>query len=50
MPLSPLVSVEVPAVSVAVQNRLNGLARAFPFLAVHDCTNEANHGIISRRI
>jgi len=49
MPLSPLVSAEVPAVtlSVAVQDLLSDLAK--PFLAVHDCTSEPNHGINSRR-
>jgi hypothetical protein len=46
MPLSPLVSVEVPAaVSVAVQDLLSGLAQPFP----HDCTSEQNDGINSRR-
>jgi hypothetical protein len=49
MPLSPLVSAEVPAVSVAVQDLLNGLAQAFPF-ALHYSANETNQGIISRRI
>jgi hypothetical protein len=47
MPLSPLVSVEVPTVSVAVQDLLSG--RAQPFLAVLDCTSEPNHRINSRR-
>ena len=45
MPLSPLVSAEVPAVSVADQDLLSGLARPFP----PDCTNEPNHGIDPRR-
>ncbi len=45
MPLSPLVSVEVPEVGVAVQDLLSGLAP--PFLP--DCTSERNHRIDSRR-
>jgi hypothetical protein len=45
MPLSPLVSAEVPAVTVAVQDLLSGLAQPFP----HDCTSEPNHPIDSRR-
>jgi len=45
MPLSPLVSAEVPAVSVADQDLLSGLAQPFP----PDCTNEPNHGIDPRR-
>jgi hypothetical protein len=47
MPLSPLVSAEVPAVAlnVAVQDLLSGLAQPFP----PDCTSEPNHGIDSRR-
>jgi hypothetical protein len=35
MPPSPLVSADVPAVSVAVQDLLSGLAQPFSFLAVH---------------
>jgi hypothetical protein len=35
MPLSPLVSVEVPAVSVAVQDLLGGPTQPFSFLAIH---------------
>ena len=35
MPLSPLVSAEVPALSIAVQDLLSGLAQPFSFLAVH---------------
>ena len=47
MPLSPLVSAEVPAVAltVAVQDLLSGLPPPFP----SDCTSEPNHGIDSRR-
>jgi hypothetical protein len=47
MPLSPLVSADVPAVAltVAVQDLLRGLAQPFP----PDGTNEPNHGIDSRR-
>jgi len=47
MPLSPLVSTEVPAValSVAVQDLLSGPAQPFP----PDCASEPNHGIDSRR-
>ena len=52
MPLSPLVSTEVPAVAlpavamtVAVQDLLSGLPPPFP----SDCTSEPNHGIDSRR-
>jgi hypothetical protein len=47
MPLSPLVSAEVPAValSVAVQDLLSGPAQ--PFLP--DCTSEPNHRVNSRR-
>lgn len=49
MPLSPLVSAEVPAVSVAVQDPLSGLAHhPFPFLAIHR-TSEPNHRVNSRR-
>jgi len=48
MPLSPLVSVAVPAVSVAVQDLLSRLAQPFSFLAVHR-TSEPNHGN-SRRV
>jgi hypothetical protein len=48
MPLSPLVSAEVPAVNVAVQALLSGLPPPFPFLAVHR-TSEPNHPIDSRR-
>ena len=44
MPLSPLVSAEVPAISVAVQDLLSGLALPLP----PDCT-EPNHPIDSRR-
>jgi len=33
--LPPPVLAEVPAVSVAVQDRLSGLAQPFSFLAVH---------------
>jgi hypothetical protein len=46
MPLSPLVSAEVPA--VAVQDPLSGLAQPFPFLAIHR-TSEPNHRNNSRR-
>ena len=35
MPLSPLVSADVPAVSIAVQHLLSGLAQPFSFLNVH---------------
>ena len=47
MPLSPLVSAEVPAVAlnVAVQDLLSGPAQPFP----PDCTTEPNYGIDSRR-
>jgi hypothetical protein len=47
MPLSPLVSAEVPAVAltVVVQDLLSGLAPPFP----PDCTIEPNHEINSRR-
>jgi hypothetical protein len=45
MPLSPLVSGEMPMVSVAVQDLLSGLAQPFP----PDCTREPNHRINSRR-
>jgi hypothetical protein len=45
MPLSPLVSAEVPVVSVAVQDLLSGPAQPFP----PDCTSEPNRGINSRR-
>ena len=52
MPLSPLVSTEVPAVAlpavamtVAVQDLLSGLATPFP----PDCTSEPNHRSDSRR-
>jgi len=45
MPLSPLVSAAVPAVSVAVQDLLSGLAQPFP----PDCTSEPIHEINSRR-
>ena len=40
MPLSPLVSAEVPAVAltVAVQDLLSGLAQPFPFLSLHQRT------------
>ena len=48
MPLSPLVSAEVPAVRVAVQDPLSGLAQPFPFLAIHR-TSEPNHRVSSRR-
>lgn len=48
MPLSPLVSAEVPAVTVAVQDPLSGLAQPFPFLAIHR-TSEPNHRVNSRR-
>jgi hypothetical protein len=48
MPLSPLVSSEVPAVSVAVQDPLGGLPQPFPFLAIHR-TSEPNHRVHSRR-
>jgi hypothetical protein len=48
MPLSPLVSAELPAVGVAVQDALNGLAQPFPFLAIHR-TSEPNHRVHSRR-
>ena len=48
MPLSPLVSAEVPAVGVAVQDRLSGLPPPFSCLAVHR-TSEPNHAINSRR-
>jgi hypothetical protein len=49
MPLSPLVSAEVPAVSVAVQDPLSGLAHhPFPFLAIHR-TSVPNHRVNSRR-
>jgi hypothetical protein len=48
MPLSPLVSAEVPAVSVAVQDLLSRLAQPFSFPAVHR-TSEPNHGFNSRR-
>jgi hypothetical protein len=48
MPLSPLVSAEVPAVRVAVQDPLSGLAQPFPFLAIHR-TGEPNHRVNSRR-
>jgi hypothetical protein len=47
-PLSPLVSAEVPAVSVAVQDPLSGLAQPFPFLAIHR-TGEPNRRVNSRR-
>jgi hypothetical protein len=47
MPLSLLVSAEVPAValSVAVQDLLSGAAQPFP----SDCTSEPNRGVNSRR-
>jgi len=47
MPLSPVVSAEVPAValSVAVQDLQSGRAQPFP----PACTSEPNHGIDSRR-
>ncbi len=45
MPLSPLVSAEVPMVNVAVQDLLSGLAQPFP----PDCTSEPNYRINSRR-
>ena len=45
MPLSPLVSAEVPAISVAVQDLLSGLA--LPLSS--DRTIEPNHPIDSRR-
>jgi hypothetical protein len=47
MPVSPLVSAEVPAVAlrVAVQDLLSGPAQPFP----SECTSEPNHGIDSRR-
>jgi hypothetical protein len=47
MPLSPLVSAEVPAVAltVAVQDLLSGPAPPF----TPDCTSEPNRGINSRR-
>jgi hypothetical protein len=48
MPLSPLVSAELPAVGVAVQDALSGLAQPFPFLAIHR-TSEPNHRVHSRR-
>jgi hypothetical protein len=50
MPLSPLVSAEVPAVAlnVAGQDPLSGLPPPFSFLAVHR-TGEPNRGINSRR-
>jgi hypothetical protein len=48
MPLSPLVSAEVPAVSVAVQDPLSGLAQPFPFLAIHR-SSEPSHMVDSRR-
>jgi hypothetical protein len=48
MPLSPLVSAEVPAVTVAVQDPLSGLAQPFPFLAIHRMS-EPNHRVNSRR-
>ena len=48
MPLSPLVSAEVPAVGVAVQDPLSGLEQPFPFLATHR-TSEPNHRVNSRR-
>lgn len=48
MPLSPLVSAEVPAVGVAVQDPLSGLEQPFPFLATHRFS-EPNHRVNSRR-
>jgi hypothetical protein len=45
MPLSPLVSADVPAVSVAVQGLVSGLPPPFS----SDCTSELNHRIDSRR-
>jgi hypothetical protein len=35
MPLSPLVSADVPAVSIAVQHLLSGPAQPFSFLNFH---------------
>jgi hypothetical protein len=48
MPLSPLVSAELPAVGVAVRDPLSGLAQPFPFLAIHR-SSEPNHRVNSRR-
>jgi hypothetical protein len=45
MPLSPLVSVEVSALSVAVQDLPSAPAPPFP----PDCTSEPNYRINSRR-
>lgn len=48
MPLSPLVSAEVSAVGVAVQDFLSGVPPPFSCLAAHR-TSEPNHGVNSRR-
>src|ERR1700704_1886030 len=45
MPLSPLVSADVPAVSIAVQHLLSGPAQPFP----PHCTSEPKVRINSRR-